>query len=82
MSAIVSYAGPPREALPELMARQRASHRRFVTEARLLRKAGHRGKAAQRMSWARMARLEFGHLKRCEHALNTRWRERTWERQD
>lgn len=80
MSAIISYAGPPRWKLPELIERQREAHRTAMREAWVARLFGRHAEHEKFMRWAALARLQLRQLKACQHALDTRWAEKTWER--
>lgn len=74
------YAGPPRWELPELMARQRELHHAMLTHAWVCRNLGMPAEQARYLRWAALARNELRYLKLCQHALDTHWSEKTWEK--
>lgn len=74
------YAGPPRWELPELMARQRDNHELALTDSSIARFFGRRAEHVIALRAAALARNELRYLKACQHALDTHWSEKTWER--
>lgn len=78
LGTTVSYVGPPRWQIPEILHRQRLAHARQLAAAKAARQHGNRNAAAIYLAHARLCRWQIRNTLAAQRALDTIWSERTW----